>query len=337
MNDEKLKMLSDQLAKLSEDIAKLEKIDPDALFAPSKTKRSTPNESRPIKPKANEKPDWIKEWNKKNASHGPVKKIVETVETFHEETGEFEVKTALLEPVVLPDHLKLGVLHEDRPQSVVWAEQPKFDGLLDPNLPLRQARKKLEENPGNPLTLRDEGPIKPVRKQMTRLNKVWKYRNFRKCGVCEEFDTWEARVDPYNKENVGIVHAEIWCHKCGATDFEVSDSMPNHIGSWIPPKETSKQAKDRAARQAYRRERTIFSLVQQPKTAMELNVWFREVEKYFVRTKDKHGDWIIVPATDVIMLELMLKRMASEGLVVCDKAGKWWEREDFIFENTKID
>ena len=350
--DETQQRLMTELERLQAEVDKLKKIDADNLFTSSR-RAPAENDSRPRKPKANEKPDWVKSWNRQNASHGPVKTLVKTTDTYHEDTGIVETKTELVEPVItveyardlatgeveeivkeagLPEHLRLDKQHEDRKPPILWSEKPTHDGLIPSDLgPAQTAkfavnpnndravREYLAANPGNPLDVRDEGPTKPVRKQMTRLNKVWKYRNFKKCGICESYDTWEARTDPYD-DGVRVVHAEVWCHTCGATDFEVSDHMPAHIGSWAPRKETTNEAKKRRARQMYRRERSIFSLVESPKTAAELTAWFRDIEHY--------------EAVDFIMIELMLKRMQSEGLVHFDKkSGKWWESEDYSFEH----
>lgn len=336
---------------LSAEVAELQKLDLDDILAQSTSRRRSTSDSTASqrkKPK-HEKPDWVTAWNKQHASHGEVREVVKTTETYSEADG-FGSRTEQLQPVVrttlkrdidadakniwsgeesafveivesagLPDHLQLGVKHDERPSPVKWDQRPTHDGLIRKDLPLREALKELEKNPCKELKVPDEGPTKPVRKQMLRLNKVWKYRNFKKCSNCEAFDTWEARVDPYNVENVGIVHAEIWCHTCGATDFEVADNMPAHIGSWAPPKETDKERADKEKRRAYREERALYSLVQSPKTIGELLVWFRDVEGY--------------SAVDLVMLEIMLKRMQKQGRTVRDADGKWWDREDFLFEH----
>lgn len=250
-------------------------------------------------------------------AHGEVRTIVQTTKA---ETGEI---TELVAPVVLPPDKALGVLHDDRKPAIHWADQPKTDELAPHGLTHRAAREWAEANPGNPLNLRDEGPTKPVRKQMTRLNKVWKYRNFKQCTNCDSYDTWESRTDPYAVDlGPRQTHSEIWCQTCGATDIEVSDNPPAHIGSWVPKKETDKQRVERLQRKAYRRERTTYSLVQEPKTVGHLAKWFREVERY--------------EAIDVPMLEIQLRQMQRENLVVLEKTtGKWWDKQDYDFERSK--
>lgn len=59
--------------------------------------------------------------------------------------------------------------------------------------------------------------VTPMRSkhQRTMINKIWKYRNFKKCGVCGGFDTYKTR----NLDDTNGV--EIWCYQCGAKDDEV--------------------------------------------------------------------------------------------------------------------
>jgi hypothetical protein len=330
--EETVGRLLSEVERLQREMEDLKKLDLDTILSSGRSSRATTSRKS-----RHEKPDWVKDWNRKNASHGAVTTIVKTTDTFHEESGIIDSKTELVEPVTtttfsrnlktgeveekitsagLPGHLRLGVLHEDREPPIAWDDRPTSDAVPPRGLTAKEIAEWDAKNPGNPLTLRDEGPTKPVRKQMLRMNKVWKYRNFKKCANCEKYDTWEARTEPYALANVGVVHAEIWCHTCGAVDFEVADNMPSHIGSWSPPRETDKEKQTRAKRQAYRRERSLYSLIEKPKTAMQLCAWFREVEGY--------------KAVDAIMIELMLVKMRKEGLVVL-KDGLWWDAEDRAF------
>lgn len=334
-----------EVEKLTAEVSKLKALDLDNLSSgrssSAKTTKST---------KTKKTPDWVIDWNRRHASNGAVKTVVQTtvdeatkkehttlvsppVVTRHKRNLDTEEVEEFVVDAGLPDHLRLDVKHADRPSPIKWADQPTHDTIVphgiapskeatiasNPNSD-RGAREYLAANPGKPLDLsREEGPTKPMRKQIIGMNKVWKYRNFKKCLNCESFDTWEARYEAYS-DGVNKVHAEIWCTTCGSVDFEVAKNNPSHIGSWAPPKETPKQAEARKQRSAYRRERAIFSLVQKPKTAQQLCVWFREVEKY--------------EAVDFVMIEIMLKRMSEDGLVV-QKNGVWWDAEDFLFENTK--
>ncbi len=335
-----------QIAELTKQVSELKKIDLDAVFANSKKKTGRTssgkesNDSRPTRPKPNEKPDWVKDWNRRHASHGRTQTIVKTTEVYHQD-GKVDVKTELLQPVALPDHLRLGKLHNE-PASLVRWDAPTSDAVPPRGLTATELRAWDAANPGNPLNLRDEGPTKPMRKQRLGMEKVWKYRNFRYCLHCSEFyseaeaeamgdpemagklkkgvfDTWESRTDPYATQlGVRPTHAQIWCYNCGCVEDEVSLSVPSHIGSWAPPKELPKEKAKRLERQAYRRSRTIYSLVEAPKTAQQLCIWFREVEHY--------------EGVDFIMIELMLHKMRKEGLVIYQDA-QWWEMEDYLFEH----
>ncbi len=274
--------------------------------------------------KKDSKPDWVKDWEARNTSNSAVKHIVKTTEVVDEATKVvLGRKTELIEPVVLPAELALGVLHEDRKPVINWSERPTHDVVAPRGLSARAAQLYEQVNAGNPLELRDEGPAKPVRKQMLMLNKVWKYRNFKKCLNCEAYDTWESRTDPYN-EALGVrqTHAEIWCHTCGAIETEVSNSSPAHIGSWSPPRETEKERRSKEERRGYRWARATYSLVQSPKTVGELVKWFREVELY--------------EAVDMPMLDIQLRQMQQKQLVVLEKStGKWWDKSDYDFERSK--
>lgn len=69
--------------------------------------------------------------------------------------------------------------------------------------------------------------------QSVVLMKHWKYRNFRKCGSCGTFDTYESRNPGWTRgvvtrENADKQKYEVeieikyWCYKCGATNDEVT-------------------------------------------------------------------------------------------------------------------
>lgn len=350
--DELIQKLAAEAARLAKEVSELKKLDLDSILTSGRSRKTTEDDGTPRQRTPSKRevtPDWVLAWNRQNARHGEVKKIVTTTDTYHEATGIVTSKTELTNPMLttnykrnlktgeveeqitsagLPEHLRLDVAHDPIERPVLWP-RPTTDAVPPRELArwksgpgasehAKRLEKWLAENPGNPLENREEGPTKPVRKQMLRMNKVWKYRNFKKCNNCELYDTWEARTQPYS-DGVRIVHAEIWCHTCGAVEFEVSNSSPSHIGSWAPPKESSKEAAKRIELHSYRRERTIFSLVQSPKTAAQLTVWFREVEKY--------------EGVDFVMIEIMLQKMRKQGRVVLESDGRWWEREDHEFEH----
>jgi hypothetical protein len=51
--------------------------------------------------------------------------------------------------------------------------------------------------------------------QRTMINKIWKYRNFKKCGQCGCFDTYKSR-------SLADTHGvDVWCYQCGAQDEDV--------------------------------------------------------------------------------------------------------------------
>lgn len=291
--DELIGALSDQVAELSAQIEELKKIDLDVLLSSG---RKTTSGGRA---KKDHRPEWVLKYEQQNHRNSPVQHVVKT-----HENGEVEkLLPVVIEPV--------------KPHEVSWPGRPTTNTVAPRGLTNREA--VAYEAVGGELELRDEGPTKPMRKQMLMMNKVWKYRNFKKCSHCGAFDTWESRTDPWAEDKFGPrpTHSEIWCQTCSATDLEVSDNLPAHIGSWAPPKVTEKEKLQSAARKRYRWERTIFALVQSPKTAAELCVWFRTVENY--------------KAVDFIMLELQLKQMAIHGLVV-RVDGKWWDAADYAFE-----
>lgn len=322
MTDEE--KLQDQLADLRKQIEELQKLDLDAnldVAAPAKTRASG-------KTRKDYRPDWVKEFDRKNAT-GTVKHVVKTEEgktellepittTKHrrnQETGEIE---EIVVEAGLPEHLKLGVLHSDR-DAIKWKERPTHDGVAPRDLSPREREDWLKRNPGKPLPKDLEGPIKPVRKQMERLGKVWKYRNFKKCANCEAFDTWEARFDPYVK-GAHLVHAEVWCHTCGSVDFEVTENMPTNIGTWAPRKDTPKEQKLREQRRQYRWAIALTALSHGPMTDWELLKYFRDREKY--------------EAVDIHIVQIQLKQMQEKRLVVL-RDGKWWNPEDYSTRNQK--
>ena len=272
------------------------------------------------RPRKDVMPDWVKDWNRANASTGQVKHIMKT-----------DPKTGVAEKV-----LPVVVVPVKPRAPIAWDERPTSSAVPPRGLTNRELAEWEIANPGKPLNLKDEGPTKPSRKQLLAMNKVWKYRNFKHCLHCSEFytkadaelandpklvgklkkgtyDTWESRTDPHDdKLGVRLTHAEIWCHTCGCVDLEVAKTLPAHIGTWTPPKEGKQEREKRLEREAYRRERTIFSLKQSPKTVPQLCDWFRTVELY--------------EGVDFIMLDLMLNKMRAEGLVVLVD-GKWRKRQ----------
>lgn len=301
----------------------------EAVEPPSETPATVLADARsrsPYKPKMGySTPQWVADYKRKYASHGEVKHILRTTDVY-EASGRLIEKdrTERLLPVIVPP--------PKMPPPIEWQTRPTHDGVAPRMLSPQEKKRWLDENPGQliPLGKQLEGPTRPVRKQMARLNKVWRYRNFQACRHCSEFDergkvvpgkgtydTWEARTDP-SESPVGAVHSLIWCHSCGATDREVAKELPANVGVWSPPKESDKEIAEKEARRKYREERALFFLVQSPKTVPELTRCFREVDKY--------------KAVDFVMIEIMLRRMERQGRVVLSE-GRWWDGEDYLFEH----
>lgn len=59
--------------------------------------------------------------------------------------------------------------------------------------------------------------VTPMRSkhQRSMINKIWRYRNFKKCGQCGCFDTYKSRG---LADTNGV---DVWCYQCGAQDEDV--------------------------------------------------------------------------------------------------------------------
>ncbi len=52
--------------------------------------------------------------------------------------------------------------------------------------------------------------------QRSMIEKIWKYRNFKKCGNCGCFDTYKSRCLDDTQD------IEFWCYQCGAQEEDVT-------------------------------------------------------------------------------------------------------------------
>jgi hypothetical protein len=190
--------------------------------------------------------------------------------------------------------LPWSVTHPVHNQLRFYKVDPlKKSGNYDPNYDHGDVKFRTPEElgvekvvPANPLDkpLPVETPRGPVRAQGRMMRKVYKYRNFKKCGNCGAFDTWQDHST-----------GKIWCYTCSAVDSQVTKKFADEYdAALLDVSELEGDAEHDALKKIYRAQRKPLecSVCDQ-----EIPYWKHGVVVYPTGAKDESGRAIVVCET----------------------------------------